>query len=345
MITLLKYVLPLAIIVWLLARVDPADVSRVLQKKENWPSLAGGFSLTFLAICLSFVRWYVLVRALALPFRLADAFRLGFLGYLLTFVSGGSVGGDLFKAVFVAHEHPGRRPEAVATVLVDRIAGMVSLVLLTTTAILVGGPADPPPVVEGICTATLLATAVILTGLAVVLIPPHSGRLLLAIASRIPKAGSLLARLIAAVLVYRRRPVMLLLALALSLSSHLLLVFSMHLVARAVLVAPPGLSEHFIIVPLSLVAGTLPLTPGGLGTFELAMDQLYRSLPAAPVQDGVLVALAFRLMTIITAVIGGLYYVASRREVKQLLDEAELSQDAQESLPETAEQLEAAADS
>ena len=79
---------------------------------------------------MTFVRWYLLVRALQLQFRLVDAFRLGFLGYLFNFVVVGSVGGDLFKAIFIAREQPGRRAEAVATVLVDRIVGVYALVLV-----------------------------------------------------------------------------------------------------------------------------------------------------------------------------------------------------------------------
>ena len=91
--------------------------------------------MVFCAVSLTFVRWYLLVRALGLNFRLLDAFRLGFLGYLFNFVSVGSVGGDLFKAIFIAREQPGRRTEAVATVLVDRVVGVYALVLLTSTVI------------------------------------------------------------------------------------------------------------------------------------------------------------------------------------------------------------------
>ena len=217
-ITLLKYGIPLAIIVWLLGSVDREQASRVLARKENWPALIGGFVIAFSAISLSFVRWYLLVRILALPFRLADAFRLGFLGYLLTFVSGGSVGGDLFKAAFVAHEQPGRRSEAVATVLIDRVAGMVSLFLLTSLTILLVQPSDATAAVRAICNFTLLATAVGVGLLLLVLVPRHTSHFMMALFARIPKIGPALERMVAAIQVYRRRPLALLLVLAASLS-------------------------------------------------------------------------------------------------------------------------------
>jgi glycosyltransferase 2 family protein len=323
LITLLKYALPLGIIGWLVYQVEPAQALQIVREEKNWPSLLAGFLLTFVALALGFVRWYFLVRGLGLPFRLADAFRLGFLGYLLTFVSGGSVGGDLFKAVFVAHEHPGRRAEAVATVAIDRVVGMVALLLMTSTAILLAAPLHAPPVVKAICDVTLLVTSIGLLLLTLLLVPPHTGKWLVAVFKRVPKLGELLAQLAGAVLVYRRMPRMLALVLAISVTSHVLLVFSLYLIAISVLNHAPSLGEHFIIVPLSMVAGALPLTPGGLGTFELAMDQLYRTVPEVLTDKGVLVALGYRLMTILIAVIGGVYYMASRRQVDQLLDEAE----------------------
>jgi uncharacterized membrane protein YbhN (UPF0104 family) len=86
----------------------------------------------------------------------------------------------------------------------------------------------------------------------------------------------------------------------------------------------PGL----IIVPLSMVAGALPFTPAGLGTFEYAMGELYNLVPANGPGDaiGILVAMAFRLVTIAIATIGVGFYWACRREVQEVMHEAEEAQ-------------------
>jgi glycosyltransferase 2 family protein len=321
--TILKYVIPLLIIGWLLRSVDQEKVVRLWHEQQNWPMMLGGFLLAFAAVCLSFCRWYILVRGLGLPFRIADAFRLGFLGYLLTFISGGSVGGDLFKAVFIAHEQPGRRTEAVATVLIDRVVGLVSLLVITSLAIVIARPSYDSPVVAAICNLTLLATAIGLTAMFLVLVPRHTSELMLKIAIRVPKVGVTLGRLVVALQVYRRRPGVVAIVLALSLGVQGLLAISLFMAAQSALDDAPSLASHFIIVPLSMVAGALPFTPAGLGTFELAMDQLYLLIPDPPRPDGILVALAYRLITIVIAIIGVGYYWASRREVRELLDDAE----------------------
>jgi uncharacterized membrane protein YbhN (UPF0104 family) len=242
---------------------------------------------------------------------------------MLTFVSGGSVGGDLFKAVFIAHEQPGRRTEAVATVLLDRIVGMFALLVMTSTAILLTWPGAKSPLVSGICKLTLTVTAAAIVGIFLVLVPPHASEWLLAFSRRIPKVGAAFGRLIVALQVYRRRPLALLVVFAVSLGVHVLLTISLYLMAEAALSDTPSIGYHFMIVPLSMVAGALPFTPAGLGTFELAMDQLYQLIPDPPRTEGILVALAYRAMTIAITMIGVVYYWTSRREVRELLDEAE----------------------
>jgi uncharacterized protein (TIRG00374 family) len=88
---------------------------------------------------LSFVRWHLLIRAQGIDIRLVDTLRLGALGFALIFVSPGAIGGDFFKAMFLAHGQPGRRTEAVATVVADRIIGLLTMMLLASVGILVTG--------------------------------------------------------------------------------------------------------------------------------------------------------------------------------------------------------------
>jgi len=100
LITTLKVVLAVSILAYLLFRIQRQDgFSRLLSEPKNWGSLAAAQAFVLLAFLLSFVRWFLLVRGLRLPFQLRDAFRLGSLGFMLNQVSPGSVGGDFFKAM------------------------------------------------------------------------------------------------------------------------------------------------------------------------------------------------------------------------------------------------------
>ena len=81
-----------------------------------------------------------------------------------------------------------------------------------------------------------------------------------------------------------------------------------------------------IIVPLSNVAGAVPFMPGGFGTFELAMEELYFYVPERGLHKvGVLVALSYRIVTVAIAAIGVVFYWTSRREVRDVMKAAKES--------------------
>jgi uncharacterized membrane protein YbhN (UPF0104 family) len=87
-------------------------------------------------------------------------------------------------------------------------------------------------------------------------------------------------------------------------------------------VKAPNLHTMFVIGPLSLAAGAIPITPSGLGVFEAALGQLYRAVGLAE-GDGYLVGLTSRVMTYVMAAVGAVYYLNARRAVKEVLHEAD----------------------
>jgi uncharacterized membrane protein YbhN (UPF0104 family) len=74
-----------------------------------------------------------------------------------------------------------------------------------------------------------------------------------------------------------------------------------------------------------MATGVLPLPMAGLGAFEYVMDFYYQNVTsvATPVGFGLMVAFGYRVVTVAIAVIGVLFYLASRREVSEVLNEAE----------------------
>ncbi len=99
---LLRWSVPIAIIAWLVVGAVRNDsFSRLANEPKHWDLLALATLVCFVAVLVTMVRWYFLVRALDVPLTWNNALRLGFLGYLLNFISPGAVGGDLFKVVFL----------------------------------------------------------------------------------------------------------------------------------------------------------------------------------------------------------------------------------------------------
>jgi hypothetical protein len=136
----------------------------------------------------------------------------------------------------------------------------------------------------------------------------------------LPGLGGQLHKLVVAIRIYRRRLDQMLLAFALSLGIHSLYAFMVYFVAIGLQTPHPPLRSHFVIVPVSMVAGTLPV-----GAFELILDTLYRSVSSVNVlpSQGLVIALIYRVLQISVASVGMLFYLRGRREVKELLHEAE----------------------
>ena len=140
LIALIKYSISFAILGYLFyAASSDESFTELRESPKNWSLLCAAFLLMLVGVTSTIVRWHMLVRAIDLPFSVRDAFRLGFLGYLFTFLTLGVVGGDLLKAVFLARKQPGRRAEAVATVVVDRVIGLYALFVVATIAFLTFG--------------------------------------------------------------------------------------------------------------------------------------------------------------------------------------------------------------
>ena len=327
---LLKIGISAGIITYLMLDARGNDVfSQLRDGPKQWSLLLLAWLLLFTAVLVTIVRWYLLVRALELPFRLRDAFRLGFLGYLLNFVSLGSVGGDLFKAIFIAREQPGRRAEAVATVFIDRVIGLYAMFIVATIAILSTNLwAMQIPQIRVISRVTVLGAGLGAFMITMMLVPGITNGALSKWLSNLPRVGYTFRRLIGAVRIYRRRLPILVVALLMSIGVHMLATTGIYLVAVGLPGNVPSFGEHFLVVPLALVASALPLPLMGLGAFEAVIVILYTSLPVAvPVGEsqGLVVALGYRIITILIAAVGAWYYVFSRREVSELMHEAEES--------------------
>ena len=296
---------------------------------KHWGFLLAACGCVLAAVLLTLVRWYFLVVTLGLRFSLRDALRLGFLGYLFNFLALGSVGGDLFKAVFLAREQPGKRTEAVASVVTDRVIGLYSLFVLASVAVLCTGSyrAGSPGSLQALSFGTIAAT--VLGGVAIWLAAAVGGA-----CHRVLARGpaphwlrDISLRMVDALAIYRRRFSVILLAVALSLGVHSLLATGIYLVALGLPGPTPAWGTHYLIVPLASVAGALPLPLAGLGAYETALEFLYRwSLAdsASAIGRGLVLALAYRLNTVVVAAIGGVVYAVSRREVADVMQEESL---------------------
>jgi len=329
-VTLLKVSISVGLVaylVWDATRgADKVNVfANLRDQPKDWWMFAGAWAACFASLMLTFIRWWYLVRALDIPCRLADAIRICFWGYLFNLAPLGIVGGDLVKAVMLAHEHRQYRAKAVASVLFDRVIGLYILFVVASAAILLAGfwwISDQK--IHMICTATFIITFVGTAGIALTYVPgvidgPFSRAL-----GRLPRVGHFIAGLIEAVGLYRYKPMVLFISSVMSVGVHCLLAVSLYLIARGLPGDVLSLGSHFVIWPISAATAVLPLP---FGPFEFVLEFLYTHVHQAgvliPKLQGLVVALCYRLITVLTAALGVLYYLRNRREVSEAIHENE----------------------
>ena len=327
---ILGFCVSLALLAYLFRDALASDqFSQLFAAAKRWDYLVLGWCAAFAAVCLTFARWYLLVRALDLPFSLKDAFRLGFIGFFLNFFTVGVVGGDALKAVFLANQVPRHRTEAVASVVIDRVIGLFALFLLTTAAILftdvLGADQEGARMqaVRLVCGWAIGLAGLGCAGIVALQFARRSTPLLQRSLFRLPAVGHVIQRLHLAAVTYQHRQRIIYLAIAMSLGVHSLNAIAIYCIATGLPGESLSLADHLVVVPMAMVAGSLPL-PGGLGSFEWALDFLYRGLsPAAhPIENGLIVALGYRVATIAIATIGVVFYFVSKREIKTLMQHA-----------------------
>lgn len=325
-VTTLKLGLPAALFGYLLWSVPSEDYRAFANQPKRWELLLAAQCLALVAVMISFVRWRFLVLAFGIPFTLREAMRLGFLGYLLNFVSFGSVGGDVFKAILVARDKREKRPEAVASVLLDRAIGLLGLLLLTWLSLFFLSDASMTPLLIGIRRAAGVLSLVALSGLAVGLLAGRWFDRWIDWVGHIPVLGETLARMSRAVRALRSRPLLLPMLTLLALAVHTLLATTVFLISWGIYAEHPTLKQHLMVVPPSMAAGTLPLAPGGIGVQEGALAGLFQQLPQLPQAfSGMLVATVYRLITITITGVGVIFYLASHHREFEFVQQEHLA--------------------
>lgn len=319
--TILKWLILGAIVWWVVARFPRKDWELLVQQPKNWWLLLLAVTLVICANLVSFWRWHRLLLALQVPITLLETIRLGFLGVAFNTVSAGSVGGDLFKAIAAANRSKDRKTEVVTSVLVDRAIGMLGLVMVAALSTCLANNLSTQLI--GIRNAALVLSLIGLLSISSVVVLGHS--LPLKWLQGIPWAGEKIFKIAQACLIFQNRPQLAAAMIAQSLCVHTLLTTSLWIISSALYSddsIKPNLLEHFLAVPPALLAGTLPITPGGIGLQEVWVDLLFKQIPSVSSQfSGLIVATMYRAVTLVVALIGGFFYLGGRPEDRQINSE------------------------
>lgn len=280
----LKIILAFGVLAWLCT--GRLDLSKILEAPLSFELFAFG-ALLFASMLLPAVRWWWLLRIQQIDAPLWQAIQLSWVGYLTALILPGAASGDLAKSWMIVRRQPTARARSLSTVIVDRVVGLYSLVLLAAASaawVLSTGPIEGP--VAGMAAAVFLLLVGATVGAMVMLLGPWKRVLWRFVPAEWFEAWRESYQL------YWQSKRALAGCLALSLISSMLTALSFGAADR-VFGGNVGWSASLLTGPLVVLANCLPLTPGGVGVAEATASELFAQFGAA---NGAEMMLSVRLM-------------------------------------------------
>ncbi|MCX6978592.1 MAG: lysylphosphatidylglycerol synthase transmembrane domain-containing protein [Verrucomicrobia bacterium] len=120
------------VVVLFLVFHDPAkraEMGHVLLQANRW-WLFAGFAAYGLVELASGIRWQLLLRVQGVALSWSRVFMLLLIGVFFNFIIPGGTGGDVVKVFYLLKETPDKRSPALLSVLVDRLIGLFSIIVM-----------------------------------------------------------------------------------------------------------------------------------------------------------------------------------------------------------------------
>jgi len=237
-----------------------------------------------LSMILPIWRWLALLRIQGLELAWPQALKITWVGYFCGLFLPGAAGGDLAKAYLACQNRPDGKTRAVSTVLMDRIVGLQSLLLIGMMAGIALLSKGCSVRMGAVAWSSLLLFSGSLAAIVFMLWPRTSNIMLKLLPKRFRGTvdGSLgLYRAARRKLIY------------IGLYSCLCNTFAVAAYVLAAMAIGDAFSYGQVLaVPLVVVANSVPISPGGLGVGETVGALLFSEFGSI---NGALIILAVRI--------------------------------------------------
>jgi hypothetical protein len=307
--TILRIAIAIALLVYL-AVSGAISWSTLKGVVHAWPITLMALWVLLVATAAAAWRLCVLLKPHGFHLTVGSSLRLTLMGVFFNACLPGGTGGDVVKIYYAAEGNRGRRTEVATVLLLDRAVGMFAMLLWPLLA---------APFFTGMIASSSLIQGLLWTAGAIWLV--MLACMLGSLSSRVRRSrlmcwifrtlplGRYAEQVFDTVHFYRHNTGTLLASVGISLLVITINVGVMLLIAKAVV--PTGFAwKMSLLLPLGLLANALPVTPGGLGVGEASLDKLFA---VAGLAGGAEIMLAWRMLSMLTGIIGLVYYLQGRK--------------------------------
>lgn len=277
-------------------------------------------------IILSLIRWDALLKVQGIFLSPVTLTRLFFIGAFFNNFTLGVTGGDVVKAYYVSHEAKNKRTEAVITVFIDRVIGMIALFSIALTALFFIENNEfmlkIRTLILSLFVGTLLFCFFLFNKSLLKKIP-----FLEHIMRKLPFYHAL-KKTYNAFHLYHNHKGTLLFTFFLSIFLQVIMMLIISLLGKALDIQEVSMVHYFLFFPIIATLSALPISLGGLGVGEAAFVYFF-GLVGVTSGKAFALGLCTRFVWIAWGLIGGLIYILPSNKIKK------------EALQEKAKELEA----
>lgn len=303
-----------AVLLTWLARSGNLDFGALRQMLRSPVLVTMDLVVFVVATLLGTLRWRALLGMVDVRPRFARLLQLQLSALFFNVVIPGNVGGDVVKALYVARDaKPEARPTILLIVFLERLLGLIGLVVLGSGVVLARGPAIwSQPLLRPLAASVVALGVATGVGLAVFLFVMHKmGARIEAWTGGTSKLAKLLNQLVQALRLVSAAPGALVRALVFSLGIHALGIGFFTVLVQVIGGHDVGFAEMATVYPLGILTLILPISPSGLGVGHVAFDKLF---DAIGLSGGATVFNVYLLGTIAPYLAGFIPYLALKRE-------------------------------
>lgn len=299
----IKLVIAAALIFWL---IQSGRFDLQALKKISSPFIWLYGVVTFIGVVgVNAYRWKLLLQLESVKLSFFQSFRLSLIGIFFNFFMPGGVGGDVVKAGYLMREYNQKKWFIGWSILVDRILGMLSLLLYSAiTGLLFYKQLD-----ESLQLSFYSLSLLILLGfvaLVAILIFSPKNKI-----NHLLKSHGLAEKVLLPLFYFFQKPKTVILPFMLSLVSQgAVISLGAFLVVFLNMDFPVWMI--LLVFPFGFLATVLPISPAGVGVGQAAFYYLFEKV-AGNGEFGVLTITFFQAVQFLVGILGGLLFVLYKK--------------------------------
>ncbi len=316
LIQIFKILFAVGLIYWLWqsGKLDFSSLKYFLEPR--WAFL--GLFLLGVNLFIGSERWRILLKNQDRHITSLAALKLSLVGMFFNYAMPGGVGGDVVKAYYFHKDHPNSKVISVTSVLIDRILGLYSMLLLGVFVMIYDyDHVAKIPELNSLFYLISVLTFIASLGLFLLFSKKiHKTGKLQRLIQKLPQS-SRLQRLYDSFYMYGNTPTDLFKVILLSWVAQVFSIFYL-ILAGTLSGATAPWSTYFLVAPLGFIALGLPLTPAGVGVGQAAFYFLFNLYLGTASTLGPTTITAFQVGQLVWGLIGAVIYLRRRQPLRSM---------------------------